>query len=51
VCYPSTFNSALKKVASELMSVGEQTHFKTVKEYMLKWEAISERMQNLVSFD
>lgn len=51
VCYPSTFNSALRKVASELMSVGEQTHFKTVKEYMLKWEAISDRMQNLVSID
>lgn len=51
VCYPSTFTSALRTVAKELLNSGEKTKFTSVKEYMQKWDAITTRMEHIVSFE
>jgi hypothetical protein len=51
VCYPSTFTSALRTVAKELLNSGEQTKYSSVKEYMQKWDAITTKMEHIVSID
>jgi hypothetical protein len=51
VCYPSTFTGALRTVAKELLNSGEKTKFTSVKEYMQKWDAITTRMEHIVSID
>ena len=39
VCYPATFNSALKVVSRELLNTGSN-HFTTVKAYIKEWKDI-----------
>jgi len=51
VCYPSTFTGALKTVARELLNSGEKVRYTSVKEYMQKWDAITTRMEHIVSFE
>lgn len=51
VCYPSTFNSALKTVAKELLSNSEKKQYDTVKEYIQSWNEIEERMRLITTID
>jgi len=51
VCYPSTFNYALKAVAKELLNFGENKHFSTIKEYIEEWNALEKSMQTMTSID
>ena len=45
VCYPATFNYALKAVAKELLNVNDVKHFKTVKDYIETWNSIEQKMR------
>ena len=51
VCYPSSFNGALRTLAKELLNSGEKTRYSSVKEYMQKWDAITTRMEHIVAVD
>ena len=51
VCYPSTFNSALKTVAKELLSNSEKKQYDTIKEYIQSWNEIEERMRIITTID
>lgn len=50
VCYPSTFNHALKVVARELLKTGK-TEYHTVKEYLKEWDSIQEKMHTITGVD
>ena len=50
VCYPSTFNSALKRVANEKLNNGESNIY-NLKEYVTRWEDISKKMLSITSID
>lgn len=49
VCYPSTFNHALKVVAKEKLHYGETKNYKTIREYVDKWETITKYIENATS--
>ena len=46
VCYPSTFNHALKVIAKEKLNTGETTYYSSIKEYISKWESITKSIEN-----
>ena len=50
ICYPSTFNSALKKVAKELVN-GKSNYYSSLKDYIGEWSEIQEKMTKLVDID
>jgi hypothetical protein len=49
VCYPATFNYALKAVAKELLNVNDVKHFKTVKDYIETWNSIEQKMRTITN--
>ena len=49
VCYPSSFNSALRTVAKELLNYSSKKQYNTVKEYISTWNDIEERMKALTT--
>jgi hypothetical protein len=49
VCYPSSFNSALRIVAKELLNYSNKKQYNTVKEYISTWNDIEERMKTLTT--
>ena len=51
VCYPSSFNSALKTVAKELLNHSEKKQYNTVKEYIQSWNEIEEKMKTITTVD
>ena len=51
VCYPSTFNYALKAVAKQLLNFGENKHFGTIKEYIEEWNTIEQSMKSMTTID
>jgi len=51
VSYPSTFNSALKTVAKELLNHSEKKQYSTVKEYINTWNDIQEKMKTIAMID
>jgi hypothetical protein len=51
VCYPSSFNSALKTVAKELLNHSEKKQYDTVKEYIQSWNEIEEKMKTIAMID
>lgn len=51
VCYPSSFNSALRTVAKELLNYSSKKQYSTVKEYINTWNDIQERMKTLTTLD
>ena len=51
VCYPSTFNHALKVVSRELLQTSETKHYKTVKDYIETWNSIQEKMNTMTTID
>jgi len=50
VCYPSTFNSALKRVANEKLNYGESNIY-NLKEYVTRFETIQKEMLSMTSID
>ena len=50
VCYPSTFNSALKATARELLNC-KRVHYKTIKSYIKEWKDIQEKLSLLTAID
>lgn len=48
ICYPSTFNYALKSVSTELLNT-KKSHYKTVKEYITEWSSIEKKMTTLTT--
>jgi hypothetical protein len=50
VCYPSTFNHALKVIAKEKLNTGDTTEYATIREYVQRWEAITKSIENATSF-
>jgi len=49
--YPSTFNHALKMVSKEMVNAGNERHFSSIKDYIIEWEKIQEKLSNLTSID
>lgn len=49
VCYPATFNYALRAVAKQLLNFGENKHFGTIKEYIEQWNAIEQSMKTMTT--
>ena len=50
ICYPGTFNHALKSVAREKLNSGENNIY-NLKEYVSRWENISKEMLSMTSID
>lgn len=50
VCYPSTFNHALKVIAKEKLNTGDTTHYGSIKEYVNRWEEITKAIESVTSF-
>ena len=50
ICYPSTFNNALRKVAKEIVN-GKSNYYSSLKEYIGEWLEIQEKMTKLVDID
>jgi len=46
VCYPSTFNHALKVIAKEKLNTSENNHYTSIQEYISKWESITKSIEN-----
>lgn len=51
VCYPSSFNSALRTVAKELLNYSSKKQYSTVKEYISTWNVIQEKMKTITTLD
>lgn len=51
VCYPSTFNYALKVVSRELLNTTDKKHFTSIKEYINSWNDIQEKMKTMTTID
>ena len=51
VCYPSTFNYALRAISKELLNFGENKHFSTIKQYIEDWETIQHKMNTMTTID
>ena len=51
VCYPSTFNYALRAVSKELLNFGGTKHFSTIKDYIKEWNAIQQSMKTMTTLD
>lgn len=45
VCYPSTFNHALKVIAKEKLSTGDTNYYGSIQEYVSKWESITKSIE------
>ena len=50
ICYPGTFNHALKSVAREKLNSGENNIY-NLKEYVTRWETIHKKMSMLTSIE
>ena len=51
ICYPSTFNHALKVVARELLPISGNRHFKSIQEYIETWNEIQNKMNTMTTID
>jgi hypothetical protein len=50
ICYPSTFNSALKATCREMLN-NNNIHYKTIKSYIKEWKSIQEKLSILTSIE
>ena len=50
ICYPSTFNSALKVVCRELLN-NKSNHYTSIKDYISEWEGIQEKITTFANID
>lgn len=50
ICYPSTFNYALKAVCKELLH-SNKTHYSSIQDYITEWKDIQVKMETLTSID
>ena len=50
ICYPSTFNSALKATARELLN-SKNVHYKTITSYIKEWRDIQEKLSILTGIE
>lgn len=50
ICYPGSFNHALKSVAREKLNSGEKTIY-SLKEYVTRWESIQKEISSMTTID
>jgi hypothetical protein len=50
ICYPGSFNHALKSVAREKLNSGEQNIY-SLKEYVTRWESIQKEISSMTTID
>lgn len=50
ICYPATFNHALKVVSRELVNTNKN-YYTSIKEYISEWKEIQEKMVSLTDID
>lgn len=50
ICYPATFNHALKVVSRELLNTGKN-YYNSIKEYIQEWKDIQEKMTTLTDIE
>lgn len=46
VCYPSTFNHALKVIAKEKLSTSGINQYNSIQEYIAQWNTITKSIEN-----
>lgn len=51
VCYPSTFNHALKVVSRELLHTTGSSHYKSIQEYIGTWNDIQNKINTMTTID
>lgn len=51
ICYPSSFNYALKVVAREKLYNKENRKYESIQEYIGQWKAIEESMKTMIQID
>lgn len=51
ICYPATFNHALKVVSRELLYTSGNRHFKSIQEYIGTWNDIQTKMDTMTTID
>lgn len=51
VCYPATFNHALKVVSRELLNTSGNRHYKSIQEYITAWNDIQAKMDTMTTID
>jgi len=50
ICYPATFNNALKVVCRELLNY-KSNYYTSIKDYIVEWKDIQEKMTSLTNID
>ena len=50
ICYPATFNHALKVVSRELLNTGKN-YYTSIKDYIQEWKDIQEKMTTLTDIE
>ena len=50
ICYPGSFNHALKSVAREKLNSGDKTIY-SLKEYVTRWESIKKEISSMTTID
>lgn len=50
ICYPGSFNHALKSVAREKLNSGDKTIY-SLKEYVTRWESIQKEISSMTTID
>lgn len=50
ICYPATFNQALKSACRELLN-SKSKHYGSIKEYINEWKVIQEKISSFTNID
>jgi hypothetical protein len=50
ICYPATFNAALKAVCRELLN-SKSNHYTSIKEYISEWRSIQEKISSFTNIE
>ena len=50
ICYPATFNHALKVVSRELLN-NKSNHYTSIQGYIQEWKSIEEKISTLTNID
>ena len=50
ICYPATFNAALKSVCRELLN-SKSNHYTSIKDYISEWRTIQEKISSFTNIE
>tara|TARA_R110000744_G_scaffold378185_2_gene494019 strand:+ start:2301 stop:2606 length:306 start_codon:yes stop_codon:yes gene_type:complete len=50
ICYPATFNAALKSACRELLN-SKSKHYRSIKDYISEWRVIQEKISKFTNIE